>query len=216
MKLWLQFDRFPWKKCTAALFVLLMAGFGFVQAVHVHDALVGQTSPALALLAVRGGASAAALITPVSAAPAPVVEAVQGRGSSEPQLQSRLQVSALVHSSSPAKPLRLAEFPLTVGSTFAPWRGRSVIGKPPSGDASVFAQRWKAATALWRHECSEVSRIASRRTTNFSGRIGRRSQATSGSAALVGCAACRTWQSRSSVWCFASAAETRRPREIHR
>ena len=39
MKLWLQFDRLPWKKCTAALFVLLMAGFGFVQAVHVHDAL---------------------------------------------------------------------------------------------------------------------------------------------------------------------------------
>jgi len=44
MKFWRQLDRFPWKKCTAALFVLLIAGFGFVQAVHVHDALLGQSS----------------------------------------------------------------------------------------------------------------------------------------------------------------------------
>ncbi len=88
MKLWLQFDRFPWKKYTAALFVLLMAGFGFVQAVHVHDALVGQASPP-SHCSLCVAAHSAALITPVSAAPAQVADAVK-IAVLEPQLQSRL------------------------------------------------------------------------------------------------------------------------------
>jgi len=93
MKFWRQLDRFPWKKCTAALFVLLIAGFGFVQAVHVHDALLGQSSaPSHCSLCVA--AHQAAAITPVSAAPVPRVEATIAE-LSQPQSDSRLQVGAL-------------------------------------------------------------------------------------------------------------------------
>jgi hypothetical protein len=92
MKPYLQFDRLPWKKCTAALFVLLMAGFGFVQAVHVHDALAGRTSPpSHCSLCVATHQTAA--ITPVSAAPVPVVQAAITEHS-QPQLDSRLRVGA--------------------------------------------------------------------------------------------------------------------------
>ena len=92
MKFWRQFDRFPWKKCTAALFVLLMAGFGFVQAVHVHDALVGQTSPP-SHCSLCVAAHQAAAITAVSTAPVPYVEASVAE-LSQPQADSRLQVGA--------------------------------------------------------------------------------------------------------------------------
>lgn len=77
-------------KCTALFFVLVMAAFGFVQAVHVHDALAGQASPAshCSLCVI---AHSAAVVTPASAAPAPVLEADM-LAASEPQLESRLQV----------------------------------------------------------------------------------------------------------------------------
>lgn len=88
MKLWLQFDRLPWKKCTAALFVLLMAGFGFVQAVHVHDAPVGQTSPpshcSLCVAAHNG-----VLLTPATVAPTQVSDSTN-IVELETQLQSHL------------------------------------------------------------------------------------------------------------------------------
>lgn len=79
------------QQCTALLFVLLMAGFGFVQAVHVHDALAGQSSPA-SHCSVCVAAHNAVLITPPSVAPVPVVAAALLEAS-EPQLESRLQVA---------------------------------------------------------------------------------------------------------------------------
>jgi hypothetical protein len=77
-------------KWTAVFFALVMAGFGFVQAVHVHDAVAGQTSPAshCSLCVV---AHSAAVITPAGAAPTPVVESA-ALTLPEPQLQSRLHV----------------------------------------------------------------------------------------------------------------------------
>jgi hypothetical protein len=82
----------PIQKWTALLFVLVMAGFGFVQAVHVHDAVAGQTAPAshCSLCVV---AHSAALITPPSAAPAQVSDSAQ-LVVLEPQLQSRLHVTS--------------------------------------------------------------------------------------------------------------------------
>ena len=86
-----QLDRKLLQKWTALLFVLVMAGFGFVQAVHVHDALASQSAPAshCSLCVV---AHSAALISPAGAAPAPVFSSAQ-LAVLEPQLQSRLQVA---------------------------------------------------------------------------------------------------------------------------
>ena len=88
MKLRLQFDRLPWKKCTAALFVLLMVGFGFVQAVHVHDTLAGQASPAshCSLCVV---AHSSAFVTPAAVAPTQVSNSTRVV-ELEAQLQSHL------------------------------------------------------------------------------------------------------------------------------
>jgi hypothetical protein len=92
MKPLLQFDSSLLKKSTAALFVLLMAGFGFVQAVHVHDVMAGQSSPtAHCSLCVVTHQSAA--ITSVSAAPVPVIAASIAEPS-QPQLDSRMQFGA--------------------------------------------------------------------------------------------------------------------------
>jgi hypothetical protein len=87
-----QFGRPLLRKWTALLFVLVMAGFGFVQAVHVHDALASQSTPAshCSLCVV---AHSAALITSASGAPAPVFNPTQ-LAVLEPQLQSRLQVAS--------------------------------------------------------------------------------------------------------------------------
>jgi hypothetical protein len=69
-----KFDRLPMHKCVALTLGLLMVAIGCVQAVHVHDALARQSSPAshCSLCVV---AHNAAVITPVSNAPAPVIEA---------------------------------------------------------------------------------------------------------------------------------------------
>ena len=82
-----QFEGSPLQKWTAVFFALVMVGFGFVLAVHVHDAVAGQASPAshCSLCVV---AHNAAVITPLSAAPAPVVQATVLE-TSEPQLDSR-------------------------------------------------------------------------------------------------------------------------------
>jgi hypothetical protein len=87
-----QFDRPLLQKWTALLFVLVMAGFGFVQAVHVHDALASQSSPAshCSLCVV---AHSAALISPAGTAPAPVFSSAQ-LAVLEPQLLSQLQVAS--------------------------------------------------------------------------------------------------------------------------
>ena len=87
-----QFEPPMLQKCTALFFVLVMAVFGFVQAVHVHDALAGQASPAshCSLCMV---AHSAAVVTRASVAPTPVLEADM-LATSEPQLESRLQVAS--------------------------------------------------------------------------------------------------------------------------
>ena len=92
MSLPLQFERSPQRKCLAVLFVLVMVGFGFVQAVHVHDVLAKQTSPAshCSLCVV---AHSAASITPASAAPMPVTDSAK-IAVLEPQLQSQLHVTS--------------------------------------------------------------------------------------------------------------------------
>src|SRR5271167_1373706 len=92
MKPPLQLKPSQFQKWTALLFVLVMAGFGFVQAVHVHDAVAGQTSPAshCSLCVV---AHSAALLTPASAAPMQVTDSAK-IAVLEPQLQSHLHVTS--------------------------------------------------------------------------------------------------------------------------
>jgi hypothetical protein len=87
-----QIDRRTLRKFTAAFFVLMIAGFGFVQAVHVHDSLAKQTSPAshCSLCVV---AHSAAVVTPVNASIAPVVEST-AVAVSDPQPQSHLEVAS--------------------------------------------------------------------------------------------------------------------------
>jgi hypothetical protein len=71
---------------------LVMVGFGFVQAVHVHDALTSQSSAAshCSLCMV---AHSAAVITQASSAPALVQQSVR-LAVPEPQLQSQLHVTS--------------------------------------------------------------------------------------------------------------------------
>jgi len=87
-----QFDRSLLRKYAAVLFVLLMAAMGFVQAVHVHDAMAQRTSPAshCSLCVV---AHHAAAITPVNAAPTPM-GAAAALDSADLQIDSRLQLGA--------------------------------------------------------------------------------------------------------------------------
>lgn len=92
MKPLYQIDRRTLRKFTSAFFVLVIAGFGFVEAVHVHDAAAKQTSPAshCSLCVV---AHNAAVVTPVNASLTPVVKSAP-LALSDPQLQSQLQVAS--------------------------------------------------------------------------------------------------------------------------
>jgi hypothetical protein len=80
------------QKWMAALFVLVMIGFGFVQAIHVHDSEAAQSNAAshCPLCVV---AHSAAIITPTSSVPAPAFEATR-LAVLEPQLQSELRVAS--------------------------------------------------------------------------------------------------------------------------
>jgi hypothetical protein len=77
------------QKWTALIVVLVMAGFGLVQAVHVHEGLAGQTSHCSLCVV----AHSAAIITPSRAAPVPLLESAV-LTVAEPQLQSRLRVAS--------------------------------------------------------------------------------------------------------------------------
>ena len=92
MKPFFQTGRTLPQKWMAAFFVLVMIGFGFVQAVHVHDSEAAQSNVAshCPLCVV---AHSTAIITPTSCAPAPVLEVAQ-LAVLEPQLQSHLQVAS--------------------------------------------------------------------------------------------------------------------------
>ena len=80
------------KKYAALLFVVLIAAFGFVQAVHVHDTLAKQSSPAsnCSLCVI---AHSAAVVTPAGTSLAPIVESAP-LAVSDPQLRSQLQVAS--------------------------------------------------------------------------------------------------------------------------
>ena len=88
-----QFERSLLRQCTAVAFVLLMLGFGFVQAVHVHDALAGQTSSPASHCSLCVVAHHAAAVVPVTVAPLPMVEEAV-LSAAAPQPESRLQVGA--------------------------------------------------------------------------------------------------------------------------
>ena len=79
------------KKYAAVFFVVLIAGFGFVQAVHVHDTLATQSSPAshcsLCVIA------HSAVVTPAGTSLTPIVESAP-LAVSDPQLRSQLQVAS--------------------------------------------------------------------------------------------------------------------------
>ena len=92
MKSLFQFDRGSFQKWTAVFFVLVMAGFGFVQAVHVHDAQAGQNSP-VSHCSLCVVAHSAALITATSTAPVQVSDPAR-LAVLEPQLQSQLHVAS--------------------------------------------------------------------------------------------------------------------------
>lgn len=87
-----QFERSLLRQCTALLFVLVMVGFGFVQAVHVHDVLAGQTSSPASHCSLCAVAHNAAVVTPVDAVAALMLHSGVVAASA-PQLQSRLQVA---------------------------------------------------------------------------------------------------------------------------
>ena len=74
MSLLSQFDRSSLQKYLAVWFVLVIAAMGVVQAVHVHDAMARQTSPAshCSLCVV---AHNAAVVTPAGSTPTPATEA---------------------------------------------------------------------------------------------------------------------------------------------
>ena len=88
-----QSERSLLQQCLAVLFVLLMIGFGFVQAVHVHDALAAQSSSPASHCSLCVVAHHAAAVAPVSVAPMPVTEAAV-LVHTDPQLESRQQVGA--------------------------------------------------------------------------------------------------------------------------
>jgi hypothetical protein len=92
MRSYLNFGRSPMQKYIALTLGLLMVAIGCVQAVHVHDALARQSSPA-SHCSFCVVAHNAAVITPFSSAPMPLVEASLP-ALSQPQLTSRLLINS--------------------------------------------------------------------------------------------------------------------------
>ena len=132
-----------------------MAGFGFVQAVHVHDALAGQSSPA-SHCSVCVAAHNAVLITPSQCC-----AGAGGRGGAAGSQRAATGIAAagcsVLHSSSPAKPLIHAAFPLTIAPRLIhAARGQSVFGRPlPS--VVGHSSRTEAGNSFWRFGCWVVS-----------------------------------------------------------
>jgi len=92
MKLHSQSDRAAFQKWIALLSVLVVAVFGFVQAVHVHDGLAsddGPNGPTHCLICVA--AHSVPVITSVSLAPALAFTA-KLVASCDPQLDSQLVI----------------------------------------------------------------------------------------------------------------------------
>ncbi len=145
-----QFGRPLFQKWTAVFFVLVMAGFGFVQAVHVHDALTSQSAPAshCSLCVV---AHSAALITRILHC-AGTRHRVGADCAAGPAASVPASNRFLVYSSSPAKPLIDAEFPSTIGSRFIDSRLVAIYRKTLSGDASYLRCNG-SGNSYWRLRC---------------------------------------------------------------
>jgi hypothetical protein len=92
MKLSPQFGKSLCWRLTAVFAVLLVAGLGFVQSVHLHDELA-PSSAARSHCALCLFSHSPAVITAARSAPAPVLDFATIK-SVEPQLLSRLLVSS--------------------------------------------------------------------------------------------------------------------------
>lgn len=87
-----QFERSLCWRFTAAFAVLLIAGLGFVQSVHLHDELA-PSSAARSHCAICVFSHSPAVVTATGAAPAPSLDFATIK-SSDPQLLSQLLVSS--------------------------------------------------------------------------------------------------------------------------
>jgi hypothetical protein len=93
MKLLGQFAPPLSRRLTVLLAVVLLAGLGFVQSVHLHDELA-PSGAARSHCALCVFSHSPAVITAARCAPAPALDSVSPQ-SAEPQLRSRLLVSAI-------------------------------------------------------------------------------------------------------------------------
>ena len=93
MRLAPKFENSLWRRLTAVFVVLLIAGLGFVESVHLHEGVdpsgAVNTHCALCVLS-----HIPAVVTTARSAPAPVLDFVS-LPSAEPQLHSRLLVPSL-------------------------------------------------------------------------------------------------------------------------
>jgi hypothetical protein len=80
------------RRWTAVLVVLLVAGFGFVQSIHLHDDSV-QTGAAHSRCALCAFSHSPAVITATGATPSPATN-VAAQQCTEPELRSLLLVSS--------------------------------------------------------------------------------------------------------------------------
>src|SRR5689334_7538999 len=92
MKLLSQFEKPVCWRLTAAFAVLLIAGLGFVQSVHLHDELA-PSSAARSHCAICVFSHSPAVVTAAGAAPAPALDFTT-ISSTDPQLRSQLLVSS--------------------------------------------------------------------------------------------------------------------------
>src|SRR5437764_12135005 len=97
-----QLDRSLLQKWTALFFVLVIACFGFVQVVHMHNALTEQPGPATSHCLLCVVAHNAVVFTEASSAPVPTLHS-EIMQLSEPQHESRLLIpSCLVRPPPPS------------------------------------------------------------------------------------------------------------------
>jgi hypothetical protein len=87
------FESSPWRRLTACAVLILIAGLGFVESVHLHEDLApsGAARSHCALCVLSHSPAA---ITAARSAPVPVLDYVSLQ-SAEPQLRSRLLVRSL-------------------------------------------------------------------------------------------------------------------------
>jgi hypothetical protein len=88
-----QFERSLPQRLMAAFFVLVVAGFGFVQAVHVHDPVLEPSSAPSSHCSLCAVAHTTVAVTAASSTPVPTVH-YEAQQLCEPQHESRLVISS--------------------------------------------------------------------------------------------------------------------------